>query len=83
MEAVSVAGNDGWDGVGYVFSADDPYVGVDLDNGLSEADRGAIMVALDSYTETSVRRRAAVRRFSRSATIRSMTGAPSADGAKR
>ena len=42
------------DGIGYVFSADDGYVGVDLDDGLSEADRGAIIGRLDSYTETSV-----------------------------
>jgi hypothetical protein len=53
-EAVSLARDDDWDGIGYVFSADDPFVGVDLDSGLSEADRGAIMLALDSYAETSV-----------------------------
>jgi putative DNA primase/helicase len=50
--AVRAAGSA--DGVGYVFAADDPFVGVDLDAGLSEADRGAVMLALDSYTETSV-----------------------------
>jgi putative DNA primase/helicase len=52
----AVAAVDGFSasGIGFVFSPDDPYVGVDLDDGLSEADRGAIMVALDSYAETSV-----------------------------
>jgi primase-polymerase (primpol)-like protein len=52
----AVAGSEALDadGIGYVFSADDPFAGVDLDGALSEADRGAIMVALDSYTETSV-----------------------------
>ena len=41
------------DGVGFVFTKDDPFVGVDLDEGLSEPDRAAVMLALDSYTETS------------------------------
>jgi len=53
-EATAAASAGGFDGIGYVFSADDPYVGVDLDAGLREADRGAIMAALDSYAETSV-----------------------------
>jgi hypothetical protein len=42
------------DGVGYVFSTDDPYFGVDLDDSLSAEDRYAIMHALDTYTEESV-----------------------------
>jgi len=41
------------DGVGYVFAADDPFVGLDLDEGLSAADRGAIVLMLDS-AETTV-----------------------------
>jgi len=51
----SVAGAEALaaDGIGYVFSPDDPYLGADLDDGLTEADRAAIIVALDSYTETS------------------------------
>jgi putative DNA primase/helicase len=54
LEAFETAKDDCWDGIGYVFSADDGYVGVDLDDGLSEADRGAIMGTLDSYAEFSV-----------------------------
>jgi putative DNA primase/helicase len=54
LEAVEIAKDDCWDGIGYVFSADDGYVGVDLDDGLSESDRGAIIGTLDSYAEFSV-----------------------------
>ena len=50
-DAVTFAGLPG---IGYVFTADDPYVGIDLDDGLSAADRGAIMDVLDSYAEASV-----------------------------
>jgi putative DNA primase/helicase len=42
------------DAIGYCFAADDPFVGVDLDDGLTEADRASIVLALDSYTERSV-----------------------------
>jgi putative DNA primase/helicase len=55
FEAASVvASNDKFDGIGYVFSPDDPYFGLDLDESLSEADKGAIMNALDTYAERSV-----------------------------
>lgn len=42
------------DGIGFVFSEDDPYCGVDLDLELPEAGRGAIAHKLASYTEESV-----------------------------
>jgi len=45
------------DGVGFVFSKDDPYVGIDLDDFNSDA--AAIVTALGSYTETSVSGRGA------------------------
>ncbi len=43
----------GFDGIGYVFSGDDPYTGVDLDAGLSEEERTQIVRHFDSYTELS------------------------------
>ena len=50
----AVAASATADGIGFVFSADDPFVGIDLDAGLKESDRGAIVSALDSYAETSI-----------------------------
>jgi hypothetical protein len=41
------------DGVGFVFTDSDPYFGLDLDAELSEADRAAIVLALNTYTEWS------------------------------
>jgi len=47
------------DGLGYVFTQDDPYVGIDLDacrdpeTGSLTSDAGAILCALDSYSEAS------------------------------
>jgi putative DNA primase/helicase len=43
----------GFDGIGYVFSGDDPYTGVDLDAGLPEEERTQIVRHFDSYTELS------------------------------
>ena len=58
-EAWNRARNDGLDGVGFVFSEDDPYCGIDLD-GCRNPDTGEIeewaqeiMEALASYTEVS------------------------------
>ena len=52
VEAVTIGGLA--DGIGFVFTADDPYVGVDLDAGLSEGERDEIVRDLDSYAETSI-----------------------------
>lgn len=41
-------------GIGYVFSPDDPYFGLDLDGELSEVERMAIINHLGTYTEASV-----------------------------
>jgi len=51
----AVAGADALtaDGIGYVFSQDDPYFGLDLDGELTQADRAAIVSKLDTYTEES------------------------------
>lgn len=51
--AEAVAAADQADGIGFVFSAEDPYAGVDFDE-VTPAITDAI-AALDSYTETSVR----------------------------
>lgn len=54
-EAFAVARARGW-GVGYVFTADDPYVGVDLDDALSSARVAQTMSWVDranTYTEVS------------------------------
>lgn len=43
----------GFDGVGYVFSPDDPYCGIDLDPELPARDRQTILQRCGSYTELS------------------------------
>lgn len=58
-EAFETARGGGVDGVGFVFSADDDYAGVDLDgafddSGGLDSTAAAIVGALDSYTERSV-----------------------------
>lgn len=44
---------DGFDGVGYVFSPDDAYCGIDLDPELPAKDRETILKRCRSYTELS------------------------------
>ena len=56
QEAIQHAGNN--DGIGFVFSADDPYVGIDIDhcideNQLLSPDAKTIVNTLKSYTEKS------------------------------
>lgn len=58
-EAVTAFHRGGFDGIGFVFSEHDPYVGVDLDGcrdphtGQLEPWAGEIVERLDSYTEAS------------------------------
>jgi hypothetical protein len=51
-EAIAAVGQG--DGIGFVFSAEDPYFGVDLDGELDADERGVILAALDTYSETSI-----------------------------
>jgi primase-polymerase (primpol)-like protein len=53
----AMAAGDRFDGLGYVSSPEDPYVGIDLDE--LNADAGAIMLKLCSYSERSVSGRGA------------------------
>lgn len=50
-EALAVVESGNAAGLGFALGP--PYVGVDLDEELSEADQGAVMLALDSYSERS------------------------------
>jgi putative DNA primase/helicase len=55
--ATHATGQCGFDGVGFVFSAEDPYIGVDLDDcyhfGKLDPDEEEWVNALNSYTEVS------------------------------
>jgi putative DNA primase/helicase len=59
QDAMDAYERGGYDGLGYVFSDQDPYTGVDLDNcrdpatGAIEPKAQAIVDRLDSYTEVS------------------------------
>ena len=57
-EAVAAAAaNDAYAGIGFVFTENDPYVGIDLDNcidaitGELTAEASSIVTAIESYTE--------------------------------
>jgi len=57
-KAICAVRNFGMDGIGFVFTENDPYVGIDLDNAIHEdgtigLDQGKLVERLDSYTETS------------------------------
>jgi len=46
------------EGIGFVFTADDPSFGLDLDDELSAADRAAIALVVDTYTKCQLVARA-------------------------
>ena len=54
---IALAAAPNYDGIGYVFSTDDPFVGIDLDNCIVNAElmpwADAILQALNSYSEIS------------------------------
>jgi putative DNA primase/helicase len=50
----AVAASNQADGIGFVFTAGDPYCGIDLDLELPDTERASIALALSSYTEESV-----------------------------
>ncbi len=59
QEAMEAYGKGGWDGIGFVFSAEDPYVGIDLD-GCRNIETGVVapwarslILELASYAEVS------------------------------
>jgi putative DNA primase/helicase len=58
-EALAAYQHGGFDGIGFVFTANDPYVGIDLDScrdpasGRLEPWAGEIVERLDGYTEAS------------------------------
>jgi hypothetical protein len=58
-QALAAYGQGGWDGIGYVFSRDDPYCGVDLDacrdpdTGAMDPWAGELLALLDGYAEVS------------------------------
>lgn len=52
-KAVQAAEAKGYDGIGFIFTQDDPYVGIDLDNINHTNDAGEIIDRFNSYTEFS------------------------------
>ena len=51
--AIGAYADGGFAGVGFVFSEDDPYCGVDLDKLTEDDERWSILAELDSYSEIS------------------------------
>lgn len=53
VKAVLYNFDNEYDGIGFVFTTDDDYVGIDLDFGIAENVKDDIINTLDSYTELS------------------------------